>query len=64
VSGRVRRRQIPFWLLLIVFFVSAIAKGLVTGFSLLDTVAAIVFGIAVVALIFGFAYLVERRLNG
>jgi hypothetical protein len=64
VSGRVRRRQIPLWLLLIVFVVSSIAKGLVTGFSLLDTVAAIVFGIAVVALILGFAYLVERRLNG
>jgi branched-subunit amino acid permease len=44
--------------------VSSIAKGLVTGFSLVDTVAAIVFGIAVVAVILGFAYLVERRLNG
>jgi hypothetical protein len=63
VTGRVGRRQIPLWLLLILFVVSLVAKGLVSGFNLLETVVATVFGIAVVALIFGFAHLVERRLN-
>jgi prepilin signal peptidase PulO-like enzyme (type II secretory pathway) len=63
VTGRVGRRQIPLWLLLIVFLVSLLGKGLVSGFNLLQTIAGMVFGIAVVALIFGLAFVVERRLN-
>lgn len=58
-----QRRSLPLWALAAILIGLMFVKGLVSGFSLLDTGVAIVLGTAVIALIFGLAYTVERRLN-
>lgn len=53
----------PLWLLATILVALLVAKGLVDGFTVLDTGLAILVGTAVIAIIFSFASVVQKRLT-